>query len=164
MSSKKKKNISANSKKQQKKFSNKRRLIIGVVLGMAIVAAAVISTVIFSFGNGLKNELCAYEWTPVSAKNASGDEVDMSEVYNTNYSAYKGSLDFKDDGKFSLWLSPGTADDGTHTGSFELKSDGEINAYFDDGTNTVFKVRNKNGKVDGIIINYDNYEVYFTRG
>lgn len=86
----------------------------------------------------------------------------MSEIYNTNYTSYQGSLTFNDDGRFSLWLSPGTADDGTHTGCFTVNSDDEIEAYFDDGTNTKFKIERKNGTANGIIINYNDYEIYFS--
>ena len=42
----------------------------------------------------LNAELTSSAWVPEGAKNASGDEVEMSEVYNTNYSAYQGSVSF----------------------------------------------------------------------
>lgn len=162
MAKKKNKKASAKSKQSQKKQSKKLPIIISTVLGTIIIAAVVILSVSCFSNQNSKNELCSYQWIPSTAKNASGDEVEMAEVYNTNYTSYQGSLTFNDDGSFSLWLSPGTADDGTHTGSYTVSSKDVIEAYFDDGTNTKFKIRRKNGVADGIIINYNDYEIYFS--
>ena len=86
----------------------------------------------------------------------------MAEVYNTNYTTYKGSLSFKDDGTFSLWLTPGTAEDGTHSGKYSVSGD-TITAIFDDGeTTTDFKIHRKGEEIDSISLNYEDYEVYFT--
>ncbi|MGN0501310.1 MAG: hypothetical protein ACI4HN_00135 [Ruminococcus sp.] len=162
MAKKKNKKSPAKSKQPQKKQSQKLPIIISVIIVAIIIAAAAISIVSCTSQQNRNNELCAYQWIPSTARNASGDEVEMSEIYNTNYTSYQGSLTFNDDGRFSLWLSPGTADDGTHTGSFNVNSDDEIEAYFDDGTNTKFIIVRKDGTVNGIIINYNDYEIYFS--
>lgn len=109
-----------------------------------------------------KSDISNTEWVSSSAVNASGDEVEMAEVYNTNYTTYKGSLSFKDDGTFSLWLTPGTAEDGTHSGKYSVSGD-TITAIFDDGeTTTDFKIHRKGEEIDSISLNYEDYEVYFT--
>ncbi|MCI6615926.1 hypothetical protein [Ruminococcus sp.] len=158
----KNKKSSAKAKQTRKKQSKKLQIIISCVIVAIIIAASAILTVSCSSQQNRNNELCTYQWIPSTAKNASGDEVEMSEIYNTNYTSYQGSLTFNEDGRFSLWLSPGTADDGTHTGSFAVNSDNEIEAFFDDGTNTKFKIERKNGTANGIIINYNDYEIYFS--
>lgn len=162
MAKKKNKKSSAKSKQTRKNQSKKLLMIISCVLCAILIAVVTISIVSCSSQQSRNDELCAYQWIPSTAKNSSGDEVEMSEIYNTNYTSYQGSLTFKEDGRFSLWLSPGTADDGTHTGSFNVNSDDEIEAYFDDGTNTKFRIERKNGSVNGIIINYNDYEIYFS--
>lgn len=150
------------SKQTRKKQSKKLPIIISIIVLAIITAATTLSIVSCSSQKNRQSELCAYQWIPSTAKNASGDEVEMSEIYNTNHTSYQGSLTFNDNGRFSLWLSPGTSDDGTHTGSFTVNSYDEIEAYFDDGTNTKFKIERKNGSANGIIINYNDYEIYFT--
>lgn len=159
--SKKKKESSAKPKVPAKKKSKKLPIIISCVLGAVIVFSAVIVIINLSAGISRKDEICGYQWTASSAKNASGDEVEMSEIYNTNYTSYQGTLNFTEDDRFSLWLSPGAADDGTHTGKFAVREDDIIAAYFDDGTNTTFKIQRENGKAVGIIIKYNDYDVYF---
>lgn len=162
MAKKKNKKSSAKSKQTRKNQSKKLLIIISCILCAILIAVVTISIVSCSSQQSRNDELCAYQWIPSTAKNSSGDEVEMSEIYNTNYTSYQGSLTFKEDGRFSLWLSPGTADDGTHTGSFNVNSDDEIEAYFDDGTNTKFRIERKNGSASGIIINYNDYEIYFS--
>ncbi len=162
MAKKKSKKSTAKSKQPQKKQSKKLPIIISIIIVAIITAATALSIVSCTSQQNRQSELSTYQWIPSTAKNASGDEVEMSEIYNTNYTSYQGSLTFKEDGRFSLWLSPGTADDGTHTGSFSVNSDDEIEAYFDDGTNTKFRIERKDGTVSGIIINYNDYEIYFS--
>lgn len=162
MAKKKYKKSTAKSKQPQKKQTKKLPIIIGIIIVAIITAATALSIVSCTSQQNRSNELCSYQWIPSTAKNASGDEVEMSEIYNTNYTSYQGSLTFNDDGRFSLWLTPGTADDGTHTGSFTVNSNDEIEAYFDDGTNTIFKIERKNGNANGILINYNDYEIYFS--
>lgn len=158
----KKKKSPAKSTQIQKKQSKKLPVIISCILCTIIIAATVIIIVSCSSQQSRNSELCTYQWIPSTARNASGDEVEMSEIYNTNYTSYQGSLTFNDDGRFSLWLSPGTADDGTHTGSYTVNGDDEVEACFDDGTNTIFKIERKNGSANGIIINYNDYDIYFS--
>ena len=100
-------------------------------------------------------------WIPSSANNASGDEVDIREVYNSHYSNYQGSLSFASNGTFELWLKPGDPSDGTHTGTYEIAGD-KINALFDDDTQSQFDIVTKGG-TQCIVVTYDGYDVYFTK-
>lgn len=160
----KKKNINkSNSKNNTKKHCNKFKIIIPIVLiilTIGIITFAVILNVNSDTAK-INNELCNNYWTPVSAKNASDDEVEMSQVYNTEYTSYKGSLEFNDDGTFNFWMSPGSPDDGTHSGRYDVADNNTLNMYFDDGTNTNFGIKYVDGKVIGIEVNYDNYKVTF---
>ena len=140
MAKKKTKKSPAKSKQTRKKQLKKLPIIISIIIIAIIIAAIALSTVSCTSQQNRQSELCSYQWIP----------------------SYQGSLTFNEDGRFSLWLSPGTSDDGTHTGSFNVNSDDEIEAYFDDGTNTKFRIERKNGSANGIIINYNDYEIYFS--
>ena len=154
----KKKNNKVNIPKKKK--SNK--LPIFITSAVVFIIAVIIVIVSVSSCSNL-SELYDYTWVPYIAHNASGDEVEMSEVYNTNYSSYQGSLTFKDNGTFSLWLSPGTPDDGTHSGTYKLESDNKISVKFDEGTQTTFDIVRDNGEIKNIIVNYNAYEVTFSK-
>lgn len=159
----KKKNKKSNTNKTNFK-KNKNKLWIIIIL--AVVALGLIAVVVGVTSNSnTKNysELTDFMWSPSLAKNSSGDEADMSEVYNTKYSSFKGSLTFKDDGTFSIWLSPGAADDGTHTGRFSLDGSDTIDVVFDDSTKTEFKIIRKGSDITSIVANYNGYDVYFSK-
>jgi hypothetical protein len=161
--SKKKSNKKAHTNVSKKKKIKKSTLIISVALAVVIVAV-IATAVILKVSNSVKNsQLYNYSWTSVSATNSSGDEVDMSEIYNVNYTTYQGTLNFNEDGTFSFWLTPGEADDGTHTGTYDFVDSTTINAQFDDGTETTFTAVSNNGEVSAILISYDDYEVTFTK-
>ena len=106
-------------------------------------------------------ELGESTWIPMSAQNASGDEVLLNEVYNNNYTNYQGSLIFHSDGTFSFWMSPGDPSDGTHSGTYKLKGD-KINVLFDDDTQSQFDVK-KSGDSEFIVVTYNGYDVTFER-
>lgn len=153
---KKKKNV--NPVVNSKRKANTKKAIIATIAVLLI--AVVVCALLLSIKN--KSDISNTEWVSSSAVNASGDEVEMAEVYNTNYTTYKGSLSLKDDGTFSLWLTPGTAEDGTHSGKYSVLGD-TITAIFDDGeTTTDFKIHRKGEEIDSISLNYEDYEVYFT--
>lgn len=160
-----KKKPSKNNKNNvvKKKKVNKISVIIWSAVATAFVAVIAVA-IVFSYTKNVKiSQLCDYTWIPVSAHNASGDEVEMIEVYQTNYTSYQGSLTFSDDGTFSLWLSPGTPDDGTHSGKYELAEDNIINVTFDEGTSTSFDIERKDDKIESIIVYYDEYEICFNK-
>lgn len=144
----------------KKKKSKKLPILIASAVALIVVAIIIILSV--SSCSNL-SQLYDYTWIPYTAHNASGDEVEMSEVYNTNYSSYQGSLTFRDDRTFSLWLSPGTPDDGTHSGIYKLEADDKISVQFDEGTQTEFDIVRENGEIKNIIVNYDAYEVTFSK-
>ena len=106
-------------------------------------------------------ELGESTWIPMSAQNASGDEVLLNEVYNNNYTNYQGSLIFHSDGTFNFWMSPGDPSDGTHSGTYKLKGD-KINVLFDDDTQSQFDVK-KSGDSEFIVVTYNGYDVTFER-
>ncbi len=85
----------------------------------------------------------------------------MAQIYNTEYSSYKGSLEYRDDDTFSFWMSPGSPDDGTHSGRYEVADNSTVNMYFDDGTNTNFGIKYVDGKVLAVEVNYDSYKITF---
>ena len=159
----KKKNPQVYKHKNKKKIK-KLPIIIGSLLAIALLSVIISFLINYYSKAAANNELCDYAWIPVTANNASGDEVEMSEIYNTNYTSYQGSLAFRDDGTFSLWLSPGTPDDGTHTGKYSVLDDVSISVTFDDGTETGFDIiRNDNNSIDYIVVYYSDYDVYFSK-
>lgn len=147
------------------KKKNKKKKTAAVV--SSVIAACVFAIIAIVAVNMLSSsdtsDLTSASWAPEGAKNASGDEVEMSEVYSTNYSSYQGSMTFSDDGTFKLWLSPGNPDDGTHSGKYTLSDSDKINLSFDDGTNTSASLSRKNGKISAIVLNYNDYEVTFVK-
>ncbi len=147
------------------KKKNKKKKTAAIV--SSVIAACVFAVIAIVAVNVLSRsdtaELTSSAWAPEGAKNASGDEVKMSEVYNTNYSSYQGSMSFSDDNTFSLWLSPGDPEDGTHSGKYTLSDSNKINLSFDDGTDTTATLKKKNGKISAIILNYNDYKVTFVK-
>ena len=164
MSGKSKSNKKNNKKIRTKKSFNKLKIIIPIaavfVIGIIIVIAAVAAQ--NPDTAKIKNELCKTKWTPVSATDASGDEVEMAQIYNTYYSSYKGSLEYFDNDTFSFWMSPGVSSDGTHSGRYEVADGQTVNMYFDDGTNTKFSIKSEDNKIISIEVNYDEYQIIFT--
>lgn len=162
MSKKKKKSVKLN-KSQKKKTIRKLPVIVCSVIAVAIIAVIVISVVNNISEKKHLSELCDYNWIPSTAQNSSGDEVEIAEVYNTDYSSYQGSLTFSDDGTFSIWLSPGTPDDGTHSGAYRLTDENTIDVVFDEGTFTSFEIKRNGDDIENIVVNYNDYEVYFSK-
>ena len=158
MSKKSKKRVPEKSRKKKNKISLKK-LLIGAAVVAAIVALTVF-LVIKTNADNAKLELKNTRWVSQSAVNASGDEVDVREVYNVRYSNYQGRLEFNDKNGFELWLAPGDLDDGTHTGTYQLEGD-KVNAVFDEGTEAEFDVVREDGKIRRIDVGYDNYIVRF---
>lgn len=154
--------LDANRAVKRKNKKKKTAAIVSSVVAACIFA--VVAIIAVNVLSGAKTaELTSSAWIPESAKNASNDEVEMSEVYNTNYSSYQGSMSFSEDNTFSLWLSPGDPDDGTHRGKYTLSDSGKISLSFDDGTNTSATVKEKNGKISAIILNYNDYKITFVK-
>ena len=120
MAKKKKKHGPASQDKKKNKFSFRK--LLAVAITAAIVSIAVVFIVITARRENAKFVLRNTYWVSQSAKDASGDEVDIHEVYNVRYSQYQGSLTFDGDNRFQLWLSPGDATDGTHSGTYEVTS------------------------------------------
>ncbi|MCH5297059.1 MAG: hypothetical protein J1E85_05250 [Ruminococcus sp.] len=164
--SKKSKTKKKNSNKTANAKKSVNKLRIAILIVAVLVVVGIIASIVIVNANSdtakIKNELCKAKWTPLSATDASGDEVDMAQVYNTDYSSYEGSLEYSDDNTFSFWLSPGSPDDGTHTGTYEVADDKTVNMYFDDGTNTRFSINCEDNKVLSIEVNYDGYLIIFT--
>lgn len=148
------------AKKKNKKKKTTAVVFSAIAACVFIIVAIVAVNVISSSKTA---ELTSSVWVPQGAKNASGDEVEMREVYNTNYSAYQGSMSFSDDGTFKLWLSPGDPDDGTHNGKYTLSDSDKITLSFDDGTNTTATVKQKNGSISAVVLKYNDYEITFVK-
>ena len=160
MSRKKRKNpVSQKGRKKIRKMP-KWIFVLGCILAAVLIVILICFTVM---DNSYKSELCNNQWISSSATNASGDEVEMSDIYNTNYTSYQGTLNFNDDGSFSLWLTPGSSDDGTHSGVYEIVDDSKIDVVFDDTTYTSFYTHRDKGEITSISLYYEDYEVFFTK-
>ena len=165
--SKKTKKLSAEEKARRKESKRKKKIIKAVIVCSIIavvIACTVVSAVLITHNNDRENQLYNYKWVPVSAQNASKDEVEVREVYgDIKYTNYQGSLKFNKDGTFDFWMAPGLPDDGTHTGKYELDGD-TIKASFDEGTQTEFYIERENGYIKDIRLGYNEYTVYFGQG
>ena len=160
MSNKKKKNNVKNTEKKKVKIFPAAIITVGSILIIGIIGYLIYS---FTSDSVKKSDLCNYQWISSSALNASGDEVPMAAVYNTNYTSYQGTLNFNDDDTFSLWLSPGTIEDGTHTGVYDIVDNTKIDVVFHDSTYTSFYIHQENGEISSISLKYEDYEVFFTK-
>lgn len=157
-----KKKLTPEQKSERKTIKNKKKrtkTIIGVSIAAAVVICATVAIVLISQYTARANQLYDVTWVPVSARNASEDEVDVQEIYDVYYSNYQGSLKFNKDGTFDFWMAPGLPDDGTHTGTFELDGD-TIKVTFDEGTQTDFYIRREDGYIKTIKLGYNDYTVY----
>ncbi len=162
MGSKKMTKKKSAARQETKKRPKKTIVIVSVALAVLVAAGVAFGIFMYQSTKDLRS-LEDSVWVPKSADNASGDEVPMDEVYQTKYSNYRGSLKFKSDGTFDLWMSPGEPSDGTHTGKYELADDDTVSALFDDGTQCSFLLHREAGAIDGISIAYSDYIVYFVR-
>ena len=160
MANKQKKPASKARKQAQKKFPVKK--VIGGAVAAVLVAAAVVFIVLTSRQEAAKHVLRNTAWSATTAKNASGDEVDVRQVYNVKYTQYQGRLTFDDTNRFELWLQPGDATDGTHAGTYELTEDKAI-AHFDSGETADFLLTRQNCEITVIEIAYGNYTVSFLK-
>lgn len=142
--------------KKKNKKKKTTAIVSSVIAACIFIIAAIVAVHVLS--PSVTAELTSSAWVPEGAKNASGDEV-----YNTNYSAYQGSMSFSDDGTFTLWLSPGSPDDGTHSGKYTVSASDKINLSFDDGTNTSAALTQKNGKISAVVLKYNDYEITFVK-
>ncbi len=161
MAQKRKKSAPKQSGQTKKKFPVKK--LIAAVIAAVLVAALVVFLVIKTNEDNARHALRNTTWLSQSASNASGDEVDIREVYNVRYSNYQGRLVFNSDDTFELWLAPGDLEDGTHSGKYTLEGDA-VTATFDEGTVTQFKLNRKDGSIRSIELDYDEYTVRFFPG
>ncbi len=156
----KKKKPKRNSPTVKKKKSKKP-----IIIALAVVLAVTIAVTAFAvYNNVSRNSVGIYGKTfnSMSAYDASGDEVKLQDVYNVRYDSYQGTVTFNDDDTFTFWMSPGSADDGTHKGSFTYDKDKDIiNAVFDNSEKVKFTIkRNSDGSVKRIEVPYQGYTVY----
>ena len=79
--------------KKKNKKKKTTAIVSSVIAACIFIIAAIVAVNVLS--PSVTAELTSSAWIPEGAKNASGDEVEMSEVYNTNYSAYQGSMSFR---------------------------------------------------------------------
>ena len=159
MAKKKKKPAAKNSKKQAKKpFPVKP--IIGACIAGVLIAGLVVLIVFITNEDNKKHALRSTYWVSQSATTASGDEVDIREVYNVKASTFQGRMEFDKEDGFELWLNQGDKDDGTHTGKYEL-SDDKLTATFDSGDTVVFSLTKKDGDIVRIDVPYGDYVVSF---
>ncbi len=153
----------SNKKSTNKKSSNGKKIAILLSIIAIAVVAVVVSVILFG-NNGY--DITSKTWYSQRATTASADEVDLQEIYNNNYSTYQGSLTFRNDNTFELWLTAGNPDDGTHKGKYSIKEN-KINVTFDNGEERVYTIHTDNkGNITEIEVPYfnsygDEYVVYF---
>ncbi len=158
MANKKKKPAQKSQPNSKKKFPIKP--VIAAVIAAALVAALVVLIVIRTSEDNAKHVLQNTAWVSQTAKTASGDEVDIREVYNVKYSNYQGNLTFDGENGFELWLRPGDISDGTHRGTYELDGD-KLKVSFEGGSDTEFILTRKNGEIVRIDVPFEDYVVSF---
>lgn len=140
----------------------KKRNIKPVIIGLSVVVAiAALVAYIMLKPPTMQEEISSILWSADSAQDASGDEVEMDEIYKAYYTSYNGSVTFSENGTFNFWLGPGNPDDGTHAGTYTVKDSSTISAVFDNGEETEFKISRSNGKITSITADYNGYKVSF---
>lgn len=162
--SKKKRKKSFNNKICEKKKSNRKIIIIISVLVIAVITAAIIIFLVLFSNNNAKG-ITGKSWVSKKAYTASGDEAELADIYNNRYTDYEGSLQFTDDGRFEIGLTPGDPDDGTHKGTYTYEN-GKISVTYDNEETARFDVVCfQNGDVEYISVpyadDYGSYMVYF---
>ncbi len=167
----KKKNKQKQKKKQQQQLPSNiipfempksKRDIKPVIIGLSfVVAIAALITYIMLKPPTTQEEISRILWSADSAQDASGDEVEMDEIYKSYYSSYNGSITFSENGTFNFWLGPGNPDDGTHTGTYTVKDSSTLSAVFDNGKQTEFKINRTDGEITSITADYNGYTVSF---
>lgn len=157
--SKKKRKKSFRNKNSEKKKSNKKIIII-FVLVIAVIAASIIIFVSLFLNNNAKG-ITGKSWVSKRAYTASGDEAELADIYNNRYTDYEGTLQFTDDGRFEIWLTPGNPDDGTHKGTYTYEN-GKISVTYDNEETAQFDVSySQDGVVEYISVPYaDDYGIY----
>ncbi len=149
------------SNKKKKLNPKKIIIIIAVVAVLGLITGFLVGRQ--AIENKKLSALYDYVWVPSTANNASGDEVELAEIYDTNYTSYQGSLTFEKDGKFSLWLRPGDPSDGTHSGAYKLNDNKSVDVTFDNGATTTFELKYTGDEITAIIVDYNNYKVCFVK-
>ncbi len=160
--SKKKKRKNKKSLPSKKKKSYKSLII---TLAVVLILGAVIAvSCIITYNSSPESAGIVKTFTCSKAYNASGDEVELGEVYNLRYDNYQGSMTLNNDYTFTFWMTPGAKDDGLHGGSYTYDKDKDIiNATFGSGEKVKFKIaRNPDGQVNHIEVPYQGYKVYMS--
>ena len=105
MSGKKKKPAKKNKQPVKKPFP--RKAVYRRVIAAVLIAGLVVFLVFRTNEDNEKHLLRSTYWALSARKTASGDEVDIREVYNVKASTYQGNLTFDGENGFELWLRPG---------------------------------------------------------
>lgn len=155
------------SKKKKKKRNNtntpkKKKNYLPIIAAVVVIAAAA-AVLFFIFNSPSPGaDFIGKTLTASKAFDASGDEAELSKVYNVRYDAYKGTMTLNEDGTFTFWMTPGSQDDGVHGGKYTYDDNKKIiNATFDDGEKIKIKVIcDKNGSFNRVEVPYQGYTVY----
>lgn len=166
MSGKKRKNSVALQKKaklkqelkRKKKFTTAIFIICGVILAGILVTVSVLAVSILNPINKVEGKYKPYS----AVVTATGESVELSEIYNYHASNYTGRLYLNSDKTFEYWVQLGD-DDGTHTGTYNVDlQSSKIIANFDSGdTDTFDFTTDKTGKLEAIIATYGDYSITF---
>lgn len=157
-----KKRISAAERLERKKARSRKRTLIALSVTAAVIVAVLAIVFVFRLANHKYEELTGSTWNTLSAVDASGDEVDLREVYGIRYSNYRGGLAFNEDKTFRIWLYPGEPDPETNEGVYE--TDGEIiYVTYGNGEKSEFRINRSSAGIDTITAEYDGYTISFSR-
>lgn len=112
--------------------------------------------------SGSFSDNLAGKWAPVKAEDTqTGQEESLSFIYGTAFSQYGGSLEFKNDGTFSLWIGAGR-DDGSHSGTYTFTEYG-IEAVYQNGNTETFTYTIDNGAIQTVKVPQGVYTIYFEK-
>lgn len=148
---------------QKKKKSGKKFFIIALCAALTVVLLIAGGVVLDRLTNIKYVDFVGRRFESSSGYDATGDEIDLDAVYNVRYDNYHGSLTFKEDGTFSLWMTTGP-DDGTNDGTFTYnRGDEFIYGEYNSGEKIKFKiVRGSGGMIERIEAPYKDYTIYFS--
>jgi len=145
---------------KKKKLSKDAKTLI--IIGCVVLAVVLLFTTLQLITSPKPSELDNTFWKSVSAYDKKGKEVDLTEVYDNNYSEYQGSMSFEEGYVFSYWMSVGNPEDGTHSGKYIFNENDTLTANFDNGDEKTFTIiRNKDNSIERIETPYGDYTIWF---
>ena len=112
---------------------------------------------------GFENEISG-NWSAQRITDANGNEISGEELYGSSYRIYGGTIQFNDNGTFSLRMGV-SSDDTSSQGTFTYEGENEIQLHFYDDSTSKCYIENNAG-VNTITMPFvifgDTFTVSFT--